>query len=458
MNRSHTTGAPRAGWSHQLRLGLSVLALTLAAACNTDTLVNLQNPDIITGGVARDTANLEQLRNGTLYEFARAYTGPAVTNGTPGIIGVAGVMSDELWYASTFPTMKEIDSRTITLTNTDLLTAYQYIHRARNLAERAAEQYATTSEANSPDHALVTSLAGYTYLWFAENFCSGVPVSSTDFNGEVVFGAPLTTGNLLDSAIVRFDAAIARAGTDADMLSLARLGKARALLDKDTPAAAATLAATVPSNFEYDVNFSDNSSGQTNGINQNINIEKRTSAASGEGTNGIVFFTRKTGANVGIDPRVRVDSSGGNTTPTPLYLQQKYPQRGSPIPLASGIEARLIEAEAALNKGTSGTYVALLNTLRTTNGVPGVLVDPVTPTARVRQFMTERAFWLWLTGHRLGDLRRMVRYYGLAANTVFPIGQTIQGDPYGPDLNLPIPFQEENNPQFPTGQCIDRNP
>ena len=455
MKQSHRTGAAPAGRSHRLRPGLGALALVLAAACNTDTGVNLQNPDIITGEVARDPANIEQLRNGTLFEFARAYTGPAQTNGTPGIIGVSGIMSDELWYASTFPTEKEIDARKITDTNTDLLTAYQYVHRARNLAEQTADQYGNTDQANSPDHSLVTSLAGYTYIWLAENFCSGVPVSSTNFSGEVTFGPPLTTANLLDSAIARFDLAITRAGSDATTLNLARVGKARALLDKDTPAAAAALLTAVPTSFEYDVNFSENSSGQTNGINQHINIEKRTSAASGEGTNGIVFFKRGSTGNT-IDPRVPVDSIG-STNAVAFYEQQKYPDRGSPIPLASGIEARLIEAEAALNKGASNTYLVTLNQLRTANGVPGVLVDPVTPAARVSQFMTERAFWLWLTGHRLGDLRRLVRYYGFPQNTVFPIGQTIQGDPYGTDVNLPIPFQEQNNPQFPSGACIDRN-
>jgi hypothetical protein len=457
MKQSHTTGIAPAGRAHRFRPALGALALILAAACNTDTLVNLQNPDIITGEVARDPANIEQLRNGALFEFARAYTGPAQTNGTPGIIGVSGVMSDELWYASTFPTMKEIDARSITNTNTDLLTAYQYVHRARNIAEQTAEQYANTPQANTADHSLVTSLAGYTYLWLAENFCSGVPVSSTNFNGEVVFGQPLTTANMLDSAIARFDAATSRAGGDPDMLSLAAVGKARALLDKDTPGAAATAVAAVPTAFEYDVNFSENSSGQTNGINQHINIEKRTSAASGEGTNGIVFFRRGTAPNNTIDVRVPVDSVA-STNLVAFYQQEKYPDRGSPIPLASGIEARLIEAEAALNKGTSNTYLTALNALRTANGIATPLVDPGAGAPRIRQFMTERAFWLWLTGHRLGDLRRMVRYYGLAQNTVYPIGQTIQGDPYGGEMNLPIPFQEENNPLYPSGQCIDRNP
>ena len=76
----------------------------------------------------------------------------------------------------------------------------------------------------------------------------------------------------------------------------------------------------------------------------------------------------------------------------------------------------------------------------------------------MRQFFTERAFWLYLTGHRLGDLRRMVRDYGFTQDQVFPTGQNIIGSSYGSDVNFPIPFQEQNNPQFANGSCIDRNP
>jgi hypothetical protein len=54
-------------------------------------------------------------------------------------------------------------------------------------------------------------------------------------------------------------------------------------------------------------------------------------------------------------------------------------------------------------------------------------------------------------------MRRLVRQYGRDANTVYPIGQTINGSPYGNDVVLPIPFQERNNPNDTQGTCIDKN-
>ena len=67
----------------------------------------------------------------------------------------------------------------------------------------------------------------------------------------------------------------------------------------------------------------------------------------------------------------------------------------------------------------------------------------------------ERAFWLYSTGHRLGDLRRLIRQYGRGAETVFPTGAYFKGGLYGTDVNLPIPQEEENNANFTA--CLDRN-
>src|SRR5581483_874628 len=105
--------------------------------------------------------------------------------------------------------------------------------------------------------------------------------------------------------------------------------------------------------------------------------------------------------------------------------------------MASGVEARLIEAEAALAAGDA-SWLTILNRLRTDgtfttaphpgdptvtdttwgpgvgavlfpNGLPGLrpLTDPGTPAARVDLLFAERAAWLFLTGHRLGDMRRL---------------------------------------------------
>src|SRR4051795_5831208 len=198
--------APRSGRWPLLGVAMASMAV---AACSTDSLLQLPDPDIIGSEIVTDTANLPILRNGVQFEFAQAYAGPATNNADPGIVGQSGVLSDELWYASTFPTLREIDGRRIDVANGDVATVFRYVHRARNLAERAAELYATTSQANGADHATMVNYAGFTYVFFAENYCSGVPFSTSPFSGELTFGGPNTTAEILDSAAHRFTAALA---------------------------------------------------------------------------------------------------------------------------------------------------------------------------------------------------------------------------------------------------------
>jgi hypothetical protein len=59
-----------------------------------------------------------------------------------------------------------------------------------------------------------------------------------------------------------------------------------------------------------------------------------------------------------------------------------------------------------------------------------------TDAARVDQLFRERAFWLFATGHRQGDLRRLVRQYGRAAASVFPTGAYKNGQTYGDDVTF----------------------
>lgn len=444
----------RFGYTHAV---LALLTLTVSG-CDLDSLIQIQDPDLITLPVVQDTAVLPQIRNGVLFEFARAYSGePSNASGAdPGQIVQSALLSDEMWAASTFTTHHEIDRRRIDLTNGTLLGGFRYLQRARNLAETASALFEASPRAGSPDHALVINLAGFTYILFAENYCSGVPFSQQPFTGEAVFGEQQSTEQILNLAIARFDEALGVAGTanDAQQRDLALLGKARALLDLGRFAEAGQAAAQVPSDFLFNVEYGERETSQNNAVYFFNKQAQRVSAASGEGINGLRFFNRGN-TNVQIDPRVPVDSLGfGSGRELPLYEQLAYPSRGAPIPLASGIEANLIEAEALLDKGQSAAYLPILNTLRAEAGL-AALTDPGTPAGRVDQLFQERAFWLWLTSHRLGDMRRLVRQYGRDANTVFPIGVTIDGDPYGPDLNLPIPSDEANNPNFE--QCLNRD-
>lgn len=462
-------------------LGAASLSLLLAG-CDTESLLNVQDPDIVLGQIARDTANLPSLTNGVSFEFARALTGPTGSNNYPGIIGIGGVLADEQWYASTFTQMREIDARNVQTDNAGVLTVFRYLQRARNLALQAQELYATSPRANTAGHAQVTSLAGYSTLLLAENFCSGVPLSQTTLSGALRYDPGNTTEQLLNRAIERFDAAItiAQAAGDAQQLNLARAGKARALQNLGRFAEAATVAKAIPANFVRLVDYSANASGQNNGIWSQINSNRRTSVATLEGTEnqGLRYFNFGT-SDFTIDPRVPVPSrSTGIGTTVPLFRQGKYPAMGSDVPLASYVEAQLIVAEDLLNKGQSAAYLPVLNQLRANlptllpmlgftapaggfTALPA-LTDPGTPRARVSQLYQERAFWLWLTGHRLGDMRRLLKFYGnlgFTEDNVFPTGITRTGRPYGDDVNFPIPVEEGNNPEFGAeGACFDRNP
>ncbi len=92
----------------------------------------------------------------------------------------------------------------------------------------------------------------------------------------------------------------------------------------------------------------------------------------------------------------------------------------APVPLATGTEARLIEAEAALAAANATDYLAKLNVPRAafTGGTLAPLADPGTKAAREDLLFRERAFWMYFTAHRVGDLRRLVRQYGRAATSV----------------------------------------
>jgi hypothetical protein len=141
-----------------------------------------------------------------------------------------------------------------------------------------------------------------------------------------------------------------------------------------------------------------------------------------------------------------------------LIVQLIWPVRESPVSITSGIEARMIEAEAQLRAGNSAGALATLNAARATVTGLTPLADAGTEVARVNQLFRERAFWLFGRGYRVGDMRRLIRQYNRAANTVFPTGAWHKGGNYGTDVTMPVPQAEENNPNVPSGQtCLDRN-
>ena len=457
-----------------LLLFAAAFSLVPLAGCNDPLRVT--DPDIVTPGQLTDPSKLPTLRAGVIGDFNLGYTGDGAdgSGGVEGAIMYGGLLADEWINSETFPTRIEVDARTIHVTNADLDTWFRTLSRSRRSAEDAAGRYAALAKTD-PGYPEMLSLAGYTYLFFAENFCNGVPISQVTPSGALAYGDPLSNVQLLDTALARFDSALAVSG-DADMSNFASVGKGRALLDLGSFAAAKTAVSGVPTSFAYFLDHSENTDRENNGVFRANIPDQRYSAADSEGVNGFPFRSV-------ADPRTPIvlDVAGtGFDGSTPLYDNLRYGSRSASITLATGVEARLIEAEAALQAGDTangGGFYAALNDPRanaaarsyfdatTAPGTPaiGVLANlsPASAVAAggaVKLLFNERARWLWLTAHRLSDLRRLIRQYGRPTESVFPTGPyfKVQFTVYGTDVNFPIPIDEQNNPNFT--QCTDRLP
>lgn len=427
-------------------------ALLAVAACDPNRALDVKDVDVVSPGQLNDKSALPTLRNGVLSTFQLAFSGGAdlSNGGHEGQVTMSGLLGDEFLNAESFPDRISVDQRDIIPSNLSLVALFLDLSRARATADFASSRY-NRLDAGAEGQSEVLSLAGFAYTLFGENYCSGVPFSTLDANNNIVYGDPQTREQVLQTAVAKFDSAItiATAKGDADLLNLARVGKGRALLDLGQFANAAAAVTAVPTSFEYLVRSSANSLRQNNGIWNYTANTFAFSVPDREGGNGLNYLSA-------ADPRLEVVATGqrGFDRATPFNLQLKYPDLQSDVVLASGIEARLIQAESQLRAGTPGPAIATLNALRASDGL-APLTDPGSDIARTTLLFRERAFWMWGTAHRLGDMRRLVRQYSRAQSTVFPSGEYHKGGEYGSDVNFPVSSDERNNPKF-TG-CIDRS-
>jgi hypothetical protein len=431
-------------WTRHARFG-ALMVLLATPACDLNEVLEVPDPDVVTLPIVLDPANLPAVRAGAIREFARAYGGNQNNDG--GQILYSGLLADELFNSDNFSSRQEIDARRTTQSNSQNENAFFWLQRARTHAEIGASLFAANDEqAGSVSHEELLNLAGFTYIMFAENYCGAVPFSDQPLDGTPVFGAPETTQQILERAVARFDAALALSASQTQDY-IARIGRGRALLDLGRYADAAAAVSGVPTDFVHRVNYSDAVFDAGNAVWQLINAEKRWSAAGSEGTNGLPFLTNG-------DPRTPTRFSGpGFEGSVNHYAELKYEEAGTPIPLATGVEARLIEAEAALQANSRSQFFAVHNSLRATISLPALSDTGQTTAQLVDLHFRERGYWLWLTSHRLGDLRRLIRQYGRNQVTVFPIGPTEQGEPRGTDVTLPVPFNETNNPSYDASAC-----
>jgi hypothetical protein len=430
-----------------------VTPLFLAAAvagCSTSDLLTAARPDQI--DPAELSSNLQgagALFAGAVGDFTVALAGGSGGGAGLGQIAASGFLADEFVFGGTPPEIRQMDLRLVFEQNGTWLNAYIDLHRARESAERAITAFKAVAPSDGRVGELLALQAALITIQ-GENYCSGAPISSTQ--PTITYGDPLTTAATFALAVTRADAALAGAGSNTNARNLAAVIKGRALLNAGQHAAAATAVAAVPTTFEYRVSHGLATARQQSWLWTYAYNSQGLLVANREGTNGLDFVTAQ-------DPRVLVDGDGRPSSfdnLTPRYFPRMYGTQNHSVLVAGGVEARLIEAEAALQAGNTTGWLAKLAEARARYNMAAP-TDPGTPDARVNLMFRERAFSLFGTSHRVGDLRRLSRQYGRGRETVWPTGAYHKdGLARGTDVNIIVPISEKNNPKF-TG-CIDRNP
>lgn len=493
MHTLNTRGIARA---RAVLLGSFVALAAFGSTACQDSLLKTTDPDLISPSDLDTPEGADALRIGALQRW-RFATGGDNTNGQESTWLTGGLLADEWGTSSTFVQNDELDERSIKLDNGTVTYDFRKLERVRTGVDQALPLMKKWRPTDTLNIAELYLARGNAEMQLASDFCNGIPLtdaSNATSPTDIKFGTPLPVVQVFQRAIATLDSGYALFATDtsgkdttSDIARAIKVTKARALLGIDAQAnfaAAAALMNGIPTTWKYQHTYAATSGsnalwGQPNsGRRYNVGDSLEGNAHDILVANNIPFFSSK-------DPRVpskytiNTNKSGGKDTTksqdgltfsrtTSLWGQQ------SPVDVANGIDARLIEAEAAFlagNYGGANGTLAILNALRSSpqvltdnvayaaNALPA-LTDPGTDSARVAQLFREKAFWTFSRGERLGDLRRLIRqapynkWYN-ATNT-FPTGQHYRGGTYGPDVNLPVPKDEENNnPNF--HGCLDRN-
>ena len=444
-NNSQRRGGRPATIRRQYHIGLIAVAF-LGTACADVT--DVEAPDVVQPPALENPLGAVARHAGVLRDFSSAVAGTVTT--------VSGVMTDELVSGalSTFTADLVADARRV-VDPSPFAFSYNTLHQIRVNALQSIDALQRFAPDPRSRIGQLYAVTGFVELYFGEQYCSGVPLS-TNRDGGVAYGAALTTAAMLQQALAHFDSALVYDADSARIAHMARVGRGRTLLSLARFSDAAGAVAGVPTTYRYDLELSSTVVGQSNGTFSSLNA-RGVGVANREGGVGLDFRTAS-------DPRVPTAANGrGADGITDIFVFSRYNSLAAAVTLAGGVEARLIEAESALQANRNDTsptgtgWLGILNALRSTAITPALapLADPGSFDARVNLIFRERAFWLYLTGHRLGELRRLVRQYGRAAESVFPTGTYKDGLPYGTSLNLSIPEAERNNPEYQG--CLDRN-
>ncbi len=467
-----------------------LLTLITLSGCKLDGIVKATDPDIIDPAFIQSVSGAEGIRLGTLGRFN------ANTTGGESMLLYGGLMGDEFTTGDTFTQRIETDQRSLTPENANLTTAYRGIHLVRVGAIQARDALRKFPQPTGNEWRLAEMYFAEAYMIdiLAEHFCNGQPLSTLE-NFQETPSPRIPTDSLYLIAQAKIDSGSAlllpalTTANDVRVRNALLVLKARIAINQGNFTLASTVASSVATTYAWEQEHSLTT--RTPGVWSFVNNQRRYIISNNEGPLNMGF------ANAVQDPRVptcqpgtggfnaaacttagftttRPFDSGNTAVPNSRYILT-WDTDSRNVALVNGMQARLYEVEALNRLGNFAGALAVMNTLRATpptyvlpggRTVTGLtpLVDPVSADARRDLIFREKGFWLFGTGHRFGDLRRMMRQYGMTQNQVWPNGtwQISRVPGYSTDVTFPTPAAEANNrliPQSTPGipACIDRN-
>jgi hypothetical protein len=397
-------GSARTSWLLAAAAGAVVLA-----GCD----LGVTNPALIEE-TDLDTPNaVPAIVNGALGSFGIATT----INGGGGIYSASAILSGELVHSGSWVPLREISQGIPNNESPENQSHWGNTSQARWQAEDAVvkAQGLVSDPSSNQWVALAQLYAGFSNRIMGEMFCDAV-IDGGARQNHTAF-SERSVGYFTDAAQT------AQSGGHNNIRLAAIAGRAQALLNLGQYAEAATLAASVPTDFVYAHVHSENSGSEHNGVHNWTFRGDNGFQYTVWGTEFAEYGLDSFAPGEGGDPRVTFRSRNaagepqvGGDNRRPVWRADKYPARNSSIPLAKGTEMRLIEAEAQLRQGNVTGAVGQINVVRSHHGL-----SPASATTEAEAWellVRERGIELWLEGRRLGDLRR----WG-ASSTTAPFAQ-----------------------------------
>ena len=236
------------------------LALVLVLALNScdalDNLISVEAPSQVAAEDLDNPANADLMVNSAINEFRCAlvhFIGAGAYVGNEWSVGHNQGGGSYVWYdARTFEPQGWTAMYATGDCSGDVPNVYEPLSTARWLADDALRRLDEWGDAEVPNRTELTAkaaaFAGYSLTLLGEAMCAAA----------IDGGPELTPADIFALADERFTRAAAAAQTvgDDDILNVARVGQARALLNLGQSGNAAAIASSVPAGFSYDFTYS----------------------------------------------------------------------------------------------------------------------------------------------------------------------------------------------------------